>query len=124
MDSRFTIDLNQPPPIIDHGIYIEEGDIPISATHSSSEHVIIELNEDNHATGYPVIELNLREFMEDIDGASSDSSDEEEIVAQQTTEVVDRSQARQGLDFFFIIVQLIVILEFLFFFFFYFSSFC
>lgn len=102
MDSRFTIDLIQPisidlnqPPPFDH----EEGDIPITATYSSSEHLIIELNEDNHVTGYPVIEINLREIIEDIDGAFSDSSDEE-IDARQMTEAINGTQTSQGVELF------------------------
>lgn len=82
MDSKFIIDLNQPPPNIDHELHIEEREIPIFVTSSSTRNIIIEINEDNNEIEYP-IDVDIHEFLEDNDGASSDSS-EEEIVAPET----------------------------------------
>lgn len=83
MASKFTFDLNQPPPFDDHELPHEEEDIPVIATSSSSGNIFIELNEENHEIEYPIIELDVHVFTEDNDRSFSESS-EEEIETEQT----------------------------------------
>lgn len=80
MASKFTIDLNQPPPIINHESHNEE-ELPISVTPTSAGNIVIEQNEENHN-----------------DGASSDSSAEEIIVDQiETNSASATANGEQGM---------------------------